>query len=193
MTRTRRSSPLAEARDGLRKKDVLGHRADAGLHRRHRGGQPGAQRLCAADARARAGAGQGERQAHRRRARRARSKACRSATRICSAPKGMRTTACSKILDDFKPTYELTVGANLWDAGAVMLGKLNNDEFAMGSSNETSAFGPVVNPVAAQGQDDATSSCRAARRAARRRPSPPTSASPRPRPTPAARSASRRR
>lgn len=60
--------------------------------------------------------------------------------------KGIRTTACSRILDDFKPTYESTVGQNLWDAGAVMLGKLNNDEFAMGSSNETSAFGAVVNP-----------------------------------------------
>ena len=50
------------------------------------------------------------------------------------------------MLGDFKPTYESTVGQNLWDAGAVMLGKLNNDEFAMGSSNETSAFGPVTNP-----------------------------------------------
>jgi aspartyl-tRNA(Asn)/glutamyl-tRNA(Gln) amidotransferase subunit A len=60
--------------------------------------------------------------------------------------KGIRTTACSRILDDFTPTYESTVGQNLWDAGAVMLGKLNNDEFAMGSSNETSCFGPVVNP-----------------------------------------------
>ncbi len=59
---------------------------------------------------------------------------------------GVRTTACSKVLDDFKPTYESTVGQNLWNAGAVMLGKLNNDEFAMGSSNETSAFGPVVSP-----------------------------------------------
>ena len=59
---------------------------------------------------------------------------------------GIRTTACSKILDDFTPTYESTVGANLWNAGAVMLGKLNNDEFAMGSSNETSAFGNVVSP-----------------------------------------------
>jgi len=59
---------------------------------------------------------------------------------------GIRTTACSRILDDFKPRYESTVGQNLWDAGAVMLGKLNNDEFAMGSSNETSAFGPVANP-----------------------------------------------
>ncbi len=60
--------------------------------------------------------------------------------------KGIRTTACSRILDDFTPTYESTVGQNLWDAGAVMLGKLNNDEFAMGSSNETSCFGPVVSP-----------------------------------------------
>ena len=62
------------------------------------------------------------------------------------ATKGVRTTACSKILGDFTPTYESTVTQNLWDAGAVMLGKLNNDEFAMGSSNETSAFGNVVNP-----------------------------------------------
>ncbi|HSM39359.1 MAG TPA: Asp-tRNA(Asn)/Glu-tRNA(Gln) amidotransferase subunit GatA, partial [Afifellaceae bacterium] len=54
--------------------------------------------------------------------------------------------ACSHILDGFEPTYESTVTANLWDAGAVMLGKLNMDEFAMGSSNETSHYGPVVNP-----------------------------------------------
>src|ERR1043165_5380375 len=62
------------------------------------------------------------------------------------ATEGVRTTACSKILDSFTPTYESTVSANLWRDGAVMLGKLNNDEFAMGSSNETSCFGPVVNP-----------------------------------------------
>jgi aspartyl-tRNA(Asn)/glutamyl-tRNA(Gln) amidotransferase subunit A len=67
--------------------------------------------------------------------------------------KGVRTTACSKILDDFKPTYESTVTQNLWSAGAVMLGKLNNDEFAMGSSNETSAFGNVVNPWRRKGKD----------------------------------------
>ena len=59
---------------------------------------------------------------------------------------GVRTTACSNILGDFTPPYESTVTQNLWNDGAVMLGKLNNDEFAMGSSNETSRFGPVINP-----------------------------------------------
>jgi aspartyl-tRNA(Asn)/glutamyl-tRNA(Gln) amidotransferase subunit A len=62
------------------------------------------------------------------------------------ATKGVRTTAASHILDNFVPTYESTVTANLWRDGAVMLGKLNNDEFAMGSSNETSFFGPVISP-----------------------------------------------
>src|SRR5438094_1664974 len=62
------------------------------------------------------------------------------------ATKGVRTTACSRILDNFLPTYESTVSANLWRDGAVMLGKLNNDEFAMGSSNESSCFGPVTSP-----------------------------------------------
>jgi aspartyl-tRNA(Asn)/glutamyl-tRNA(Gln) amidotransferase subunit A len=69
------------------------------------------------------------------------------------ATKGVRTTACSHILDGFTPTYESTVTANLWSAGAVMLGKLNNDEFAMGSSNETSYYGPVVNPWQRQGSN----------------------------------------
>jgi len=69
------------------------------------------------------------------------------------ATKGYRTTACSHILDGFVPTYESTVTANLWSAGAVMLGKLNNDEFAMGSSNETSYYGPVVNPWQRQGSN----------------------------------------
>ncbi len=58
----------------------------------------------------------------------------------------VKTTAGSKILGDFKPQYESTVTANMKRDGMVMLGKLNMDEFAMGSSNETSAFGPVVNP-----------------------------------------------
>jgi aspartyl-tRNA(Asn)/glutamyl-tRNA(Gln) amidotransferase subunit A len=62
------------------------------------------------------------------------------------ATKDVRTTACSRILGDFVPPYESTVTAQLWRDGAVMLGKLNNDEFAMGSSNETSCFGPVTNP-----------------------------------------------
>ena len=66
---------------------------------------------------------------------------------------GVRTTACSKILGDFKPTYESTVTTQLWRDGAVMLGKLNLDEFAMGSSNETSAFGPVANPWRAAGSN----------------------------------------
>ena len=65
--------------------------------------------------------------------------------------KGVRTTACSNILGDFIPPYESTVTQNLWNDGAVMLGKLNNDEFAMGSSNETSRFGAVVNPWKANG------------------------------------------
>jgi aspartyl-tRNA(Asn)/glutamyl-tRNA(Gln) amidotransferase subunit A len=69
------------------------------------------------------------------------------------ATKGVRTTACSKILGDFKPPYESTVTSQLWRDGAVMLGKLNNDEFAMGSSNETSCFGPVVNPWRRQGSN----------------------------------------
>jgi len=62
------------------------------------------------------------------------------------ATKGVHTQACSHILDGFKPTYESTVTANLWRDGAVMLGKLNMDEFAMGSSNETSYYGNVINP-----------------------------------------------
>lgn len=60
--------------------------------------------------------------------------------------KGVRTTACSNILNNFVPQYESTVTQNLLDDGALFLGKLNLDEFAMGGSNETSCFGPVINP-----------------------------------------------
>ncbi len=62
------------------------------------------------------------------------------------ATKGVHTQACSHILDGFKPEYESSVTSNLWRDGAVMLGKLNMDEFAMGSSNETSYYGPVASP-----------------------------------------------
>jgi aspartyl-tRNA(Asn)/glutamyl-tRNA(Gln) amidotransferase subunit A len=60
---------------------------------------------------------------------------------------GIRTTAGSKILSNFIPTYESTVTQNMWNEGAILLGKLNCDEFAMGSSNETSFFGNVLNPI----------------------------------------------
>ncbi|KKZ89420.1 aspartyl/glutamyl-tRNA amidotransferase subunit A [Rhizobium phaseoli] len=66
---------------------------------------------------------------------------------------GVHTQACSHILDRFEPRYESTVTQNLWDDGAVMLGKLNMDEFAMGSSNETSYYGPVINPWRAEGSN----------------------------------------
>ncbi len=62
------------------------------------------------------------------------------------ATQGVQTTAASHILEGFKPEYESTVSQNLWNAGAGMLGKLNLDQFAMGSSNETSYFGNVISP-----------------------------------------------
>lgn len=67
----------------------------------------------------------------------------------------VHTQACSHILDGFKPKYESTVTQNLWNDGAVMLGKLNMDEFAMGSSNETSFYGPVTNPWRVEGDNAA--------------------------------------
>ncbi|MGQ0484800.1 MAG: Asp-tRNA(Asn)/Glu-tRNA(Gln) amidotransferase subunit GatA [Hyphomicrobiales bacterium] len=71
------------------------------------------------------------------------------------ATRGVHTQACSHVLHGFKPTYESTVTANLWRDGAVMLGKLNMDEFAMGSSNETSYYGNVINPWRRQGSNAA--------------------------------------
>jgi aspartyl-tRNA(Asn)/glutamyl-tRNA(Gln) amidotransferase subunit A len=69
------------------------------------------------------------------------------------ATKGVHTQACSHILNGFKPPYESTVSGNLFREGAVMLGKLNMDEFAMGSSNETSYYGPVTNPWRRKGSN----------------------------------------
>jgi aspartyl-tRNA(Asn)/glutamyl-tRNA(Gln) amidotransferase subunit A len=66
---------------------------------------------------------------------------------------GVHSQAASHILDGFKPLYESTVTSNLWRDGAVMLGKLNMDEFAMGSSNETSYYGPVMNPWRSSGSN----------------------------------------
>jgi len=71
------------------------------------------------------------------------------------ATASVRTTAGSAILGNFVPAYESTVTSQLWRDGAVMLGKLNNDEFAMGSSNETSAFGPVTSPWRRNGSNAA--------------------------------------
>ena len=69
--------------------------------------------------------------------------------------KGVASQAASNILGGFKPEYESTITTKLWDAGSVMLGKLNMDEFAMGSSNETSAYGPVTSPWRRDGSDAA--------------------------------------
>ena len=71
------------------------------------------------------------------------------------ATKGVHTQAGSHVLDRFKPKYKSTVSANLFDDGAVMLGKLNMDEFAMGSSNETSYYGKVINPWRRKGSNAA--------------------------------------
>ncbi|MEO1790529.1 MAG: amidase family protein, partial [Pseudomonadota bacterium] len=85
-----------------------------------------------------------------------------AAPAMCGVPLGIKDLFCTKgvasqagsgILEGFKPEYESTVTQNLWDAGAVMLGKLNMDEFAMGSSNETSVYGNVINPWR-RGNDD---------------------------------------
>ena len=138
-----------------------------------------AQRLCAGDAGAGARHGAGARTRGSRRGEARPLEGIPLGIKDLFATKGVRTTACSHILDNFVPTYESTVTANLWRDGAVMLGKLNNDEFAMGSSNETSFFGPVISPVAAA-RRRTRRSCRAARPAARRRRSRRDSASARP-------------
>ncbi|MEL6700700.1 MAG: amidase family protein, partial [Pseudomonadota bacterium] len=143
---------IAEARDALRKGDVTSTElTDACLSAVEGAGALGAfvhhtpdlarEQAKAADARIAAG----------------------DAPDLCGIPlgikdlfctKGVPSQAASKILEGFKPEYESTVSGKLFDAGAVMLGKLNMDEFAMGSSNETSVYGNAVNPWRA-GNDDA--------------------------------------
>ena len=143
---------LAEARDSLRKGDVtsvelteacLSEIEAAGALNAfvHHTPELAADQARAADARIRAG----------------------DAPAMCGLPIGIKDLFCTKgvpsqagssILEGFLPEYESTVSGNLLDAGAVMLGKLNMDEFAMGSSNETSVYGNAVNPWR-RGNDDA--------------------------------------
>ncbi|WP_323786157.1 Asp-tRNA(Asn)/Glu-tRNA(Gln) amidotransferase subunit GatA [Thalassovita sp.] len=142
---------LAEARDKLRAKDVTSvelteaclaaiDKADALNAFVHKTPEIALEQAKAADARIAAG----------------------DAPSMCGLPvgikdlfctKGVPSQAASRILEGFKPEYESTVSSNLFTAGAVMLGKLNMDEFAMGSSNETSCYGNAVNPWR-RGNDD---------------------------------------
>ena len=127
-----------------------------------------AQRLCAGDAGPGARDGAERRTRGSPRATAGRSKASRSGSRICSrprtcAPRRVRTSSTISCRPTNPPSP-----SQLWRDGAVMLGKPNNDEFAMGSSNETSCFGPVVNPWRRQ-RRQRRSWCRAGRPAARRR------------------------
>ncbi|SFR43038.1 Asp-tRNA(Asn)/Glu-tRNA(Gln) amidotransferase subunit GatA [Litoreibacter janthinus] len=143
---------IAEARDALRKGEVtsielteacLGAIEDAGALNAfvHNTPEIARSQAAAADTRIKAG----------------------DAPDMCGIPlgikdlfctKGVPSQAASRILEGFKPEYESTITQQLWDAGSVMLGKLNMDEFAMGSSNETSVYGDVVNPWR-RGNDDA--------------------------------------
>jgi aspartyl-tRNA(Asn)/glutamyl-tRNA(Gln) amidotransferase subunit A len=135
---------IAEARDALRKGDVtsleltnacLGAIEDSGALNAfvHNTPEIARTQATAADTRIKAG----------------------DAPDMCGIPLGIKDLFCTKgvpgqaasrILEGFKPEYESTITQQLWDAGSVMLGKLNMDEFAMGSSNETSVYGDVVNP-----------------------------------------------
>ncbi|EPX81171.1 Asp-tRNA(Asn)/Glu-tRNA(Gln) amidotransferase subunit GatA [Litoreibacter arenae] len=144
---------IAEARDALRKGDVtavelteacLGAIEDAGALNAfvHHTPEIAREQAAAADTRIKAG----------------------DAPDMCGIPvgikdlfctKGVASQAASRILEGFKPEYESTITQQLWDAGSVMLGKLNMDEFAMGSSNETSVYGDVVNPWRREGSDAA--------------------------------------
>ncbi|MCT4685535.1 MAG: Asp-tRNA(Asn)/Glu-tRNA(Gln) amidotransferase subunit GatA [Roseicyclus sp.] len=144
---------IAEARDALRRGDVTSVElteaclsaidgADALGAFVHKTPEIALERARAADARIKAGEAPG----------------------MCGIPVGIKDLFCtegvpsqaaSKILEGFRPEYESTVSGQLRDAGAVMLGKLNMDEFAMGSSNETSVYGNAVNPWRAEGSNAA--------------------------------------
>src|SRR6266700_892666 len=143
------SFTLADARDGLRRKSFSATElADAHLSAIERARQLNAYVLeTSAQARAMASAADARLQAGQARP----LEGLPLGIKDLFATKDVRTTACSHILDNFRPTYESTVTANLWRDGAVLLGKTNNDEFAMGSSNETSFFGPVTSPWRRQG------------------------------------------
>src|SRR5688572_15743955 len=145
------SLTLAQARDGLRKRDFsAAELADAHLAAMEKARAlnayvletPDAARAMAKDADARLKSGDTRP-----------LEGIPLGVKDLFATKDVRTTACSRILENFVPTYESTVTAQLWRDGAVMLGKLSNDEFAMGSSNETSCFGPVVNPWRRKGSN----------------------------------------
>ena len=181
---------LAEARDGLKAKDF----SATELTKAHLDAIEKARALNAYVLR---DAGEGARhgQGLRRAARAGRGAAARRHSARHQGPvlhRGRAHHGLRHILDGFKPPYESTVTANLWGDGAVMLGKLNMDEFAMGSSNETSAYGPVRQSVAARGLATRRSvpgrlvgRLGGGGRGASLRSAPPP-------PTPAARSASRR-
>ena len=142
---------LTDAREGLRKKQFSVGRADAGVSCGYRGRQQALERLRVADAEI------ALRQAKDSDARLAKGEArplegVPLGIKDLYCTKGVRTTACSRSSVSSRPPTS-TVTQNLWDAGAVMLGKLNYDEFAMGSSNETSCFGPVTNPWRRKGSN----------------------------------------
>ncbi|RKF17276.1 Asp-tRNA(Asn)/Glu-tRNA(Gln) amidotransferase subunit GatA [Roseovarius spongiae] len=145
---------IAEARDRLRGKDITATElTEACLARIEDAGALGAFVHHTIDV-AREQAAQADKRLQGR----------EEAPALCGIPLGIKDLFCtrgvasqagSRILEGFRPEYESTVTAQLFDAGAVMLGKLNMDEFAMGSSNETSVYGNAVNPWRRQGDDAA--------------------------------------
>src|SRR6185437_6956423 len=143
--RTHRARPRRSTRRAARE-DILGARAGRGPYRGGRSGAA-AQRLSLRDAGEGARHGGGERCAARP------LEGLPLAIKDLFCTENVPTTAGSRILEGFTPPYESTVTAHLWRDGAVMLGKANLDEFAMGSANVTSAFGPVENPWRRQGDN----------------------------------------